>query len=126
MESIELFKISFSAFHDYESCYCPACKKYFEESRYLKQQFPNKKARWLANVIMHYLHCHTNWDKNKYKLNGNKGNYEKDKAAVNEYIKQLLIRKYPDFLKANEITVNEFKKLLNTNQQTIILVGSKL
>ncbi len=126
-ESIKLFKVTFQGFHEYESCYCPQCNKYFEESRYLKIFFSNDvKTRWLANLIMHYRHVHTNWDKNKYKLNGNKGVYEKDKNAVNEYIKQVIIKKYSEFLKVNQITKEHFMKLQNTNQQTINLAGEML
>lgn len=92
-------------------------------SEYLERKFRHdEKALWLSNLITHYRHEHTNWDKNKYKLNGNKGIYDKDKAAVNEYIKQVIIRKYPEFLKQHKINSEVFKKLQNTTNQTIKLI----
>lgn len=119
-DSIELIKedpgYGFTA-----AVYCPHCQKSFWESRYLRNQFPDKNTRWLANMITHWRHVHTNWDKSKYKLNGNKGIYEKDKIAVNEYIKQVIIKKYAEFLKSQGITSEHFKRLLNTNSQTINL-----
>ncbi len=106
--------------------YCPHCQKSFGESRYLRNQFPDIKTRWLANMITHWRHVHTNWDKNKYKLNGNKGIYEMDKAAVNEYIKQVVIKKYSGFLKEHGINEKHFAILLNTNKQTLKLAGKLL
>ncbi len=58
--------------------------------------------------------------------NKSKNGYDKDKMAVNEYIKQLLIRKYPDLLTENGITDAHFAELQNTNQQTLSLAKSHL
>lgn len=128
-DSIKLIKsyVQDSSCEDFYGCYCPVCGKYFSISEYLSRKFGNDESLcWLANMITHYRHVHTNWDKNKYKLNGNKGIYEKDKAAVNEYIKQVVIRKYSGFLKEHGINEKHFAVLLNTNNQTLKLAGKLL
>lgn len=107
--------------------YCPECEEYFSGSFYLETQFRYRPgALWLANFITHYRHNHTDWDKQKYKLNGNKVSYKKGKSLMNEYIKQLLINKFPALLKENDILLSDFELLENTNNQTINLYKLKI
>lgn len=123
----EIIKKDEICFEYTESYYCPKCESYFQGTYYLDRQFGKyPKTRWLANLITHYRHEHTNWDKNKYVLLPNSRkpqgqDYEKDKAAINEYIKQWLIRKHHNLLKENKITEQIFKNLKGTKPETIRL-----
>jgi hypothetical protein len=124
---MELIKINYEYDSEYYYVYCPICERYREGSSYLYAIFPEEKTLWIANMITHYRHNHTNWDKSNYRLHSkSKNGYNKDKAAVNEYIKQLLIRKYSVLLKENKITSEHFGKLQNTTTDTLKLADTLL
>ena len=125
---IELFE---TIYDDYETdfgshFFCPKCDAMIPASYYLGKAISSKKACWIANMVTHWRHQHTDWDANKFRLNGRKGIYENDKKKVNEYIKQLLIKKFTTFLIEHNITAEHFKQLQNSDKVTVQLAESKL
>ena len=105
--------------------YCPMCKKYFCGSDYLYSIFAaDEKALWFANMVMHYRHSHiTSWNKcwgygGRYYRSGWFGDYDEEKAKVNERAKRQILRKCKDYLKANGFTVDVLDKLQNTTDET--------
>ena len=105
--------------------YCPICKHYFDGSEYLKTVFlDDEKALWFANMVMHYRHSHiTSWNKcwgygGRYYRSGWFGDYDEEKAKVNERAKRQILRKCKDYLKANGFTKDVLDKLQNTTEET--------
>lgn len=112
--------------------YCPICKSHFDSSEYLATIFEVRKQRWLANMVTHYRHRHiTSWNKcwNQYGRHYRGewfGNYEEEKAKVNERAKRQIIRKATDFLLYHEFTIGDFLALQGTENETIELAKKKL
>lgn len=117
--------------------HCPICGKDFKSSEYLNEVFMNNdRARWLANMIMHYRHDHLkSWDKTwsrGYYYRGNSfGNhkgydYDKAKKEVNERAKRQILRKAKDFMVNNNFTVGDVKALNGTTSKTIELYNKHL
>lgn len=112
--------------------YCPICKKYFQGSEYLDTIFKDdEKILWLSNMVTHYRHTHiTSWNKcwgygGGYYRGHWFGDYDEEKAKVNERAKRQIIRKCADYLKYYGFNTEDFKKLQNTTNETII-VAEKL
>lgn len=109
-----------------KTMYCPICNKEIIQSDYLEGIFNDDyPTLWIANLVTHYRHYHiTSWNKcwDKY---GNRyrgswfGDYDEEKAKVNERAKRQLIRKSYQSLNANGVTVETFLKLQNTTEETI-------
>lgn len=105
---------------------CPICNQKVKESDYLKTIFFGKpEVEWIANLVTHYRHNHiTSWNKcwgyggNRYRSNWF-GNYEEEKALVNERAKRQLIRKGFEILKLNGIKSEHFATLQNTTEETL-------
>ena len=114
--------------------FCPICKQYFSTSDYLNDIFKNdERARWLANMVMHYRHDHqTSWDKqfgrygDLYCQRIPNYDYEEQKKLYNERAKRQIIRKATDFLNDEGFTPEDFLKLQNTTEETMKLARKKL
>lgn len=109
--------------------YCPICKKRFEGSDYLKTVFVDEQALWLANMVTHYRHTHiTSWNKcwgwggYYYRQAAHFGDYDEEKAIVNERAKRQIARKCKDYVLLNNVNVDVFKSLQNTTKKTIEVV----
>src|SRR5437879_5572977 len=48
--------------------YCPVCDQWYKQSKYIKSVFGDYKMRWVANMVTHYRHAHTDWDSVCYYL----------------------------------------------------------
>ncbi|MDD2200417.1 MAG: hypothetical protein PHX84_02090 [Candidatus Shapirobacteria bacterium] len=83
---------------------CPICGETSQCSDYLKKIFKDEKVLWFANMVTHYQHDHiTSWDKcwgkNGYRYRqGWFGDYDEEKAKVNERAKRQIIRKCENFV----------------------------
>lgn len=111
--------------YDGYSLYCPLCKSRFHGSDYLETVFEDEAQLWLANMVMHYRHNHiTSWNKcwgrygSRYRQNWF-GNYDEEKAKVNERAKRQIIRKAKDYLNAIGVKVSDFEVLQNTTEETL-------
>ena len=105
--------------------FCPICDHYFSGSEYLYGVFhDDKKALWFANMVMHYRHTHiAYWNKcwgygGRYYRSGWFGDYDEEKAKVNERAKRQILRKCKDFLKENKFSPDILDKLQNTTDET--------
>ena len=114
--------------NDTKSFFCPICNRWIEGSDYLFETFKdNPKVCWLANMVTHYRHGHiTSWNKcwgygGRYYRSGWFGDYDEEKAKVNERAKRQIIRKAKEFLIKHEFKSNEFLKLQNTTKETVDL-----
>lgn len=125
--------VRINGFHNINYFFCPLCGEWFAGSDYLFETFKgDHKAIWLSNMVTHYRHGHiTSWNKcwgyggYSYRY-GWFGDYDEEKAKVNERAKRQIIRKATDFLIENGFTSEDFKKLKNTTQETIDLAVKKL
>jgi hypothetical protein len=116
-----------------KSCHCPYCNMRFMASDYLNTAIEDIKVRWLANLITHYRHEHISswnkmWGKNgrSYQSAAKFGDYDEEKAKVNERAKRQLIRKcYPIFIEVG-IEVRHFAELQNTTPETIAIANKFL
>ena len=119
-------------FHDEMHCYsvyCPICEHRFDGSSYLKTVFIDERELWLANMVMHYRHSHiTSWNKNwgyfgrYYRMASHFGNYDDEKAKVNERAKRQIARKCKDYIIANDVNEDVFNALQNTTEETLEVV----
>lgn len=105
--------------------FCPICDHYFYGSEYLYGIFyDDKKALWFANMVMHYRHTHiTSWNKcwgygGRYYRSGWFGDYDEEKAKVNERAKRQILRKCKTFLRENKFSPDILDKLQNTTDET--------
>ncbi len=114
--------------------FCPICETYFDTSDYLNKVFQNdERARWLANMVMHYRHYHqTSWDK-QFGRYGHlycdripNYDYHEQKKLYNERAKRQIIRKATDFLSEEGFTPEDFLKLQHTTEETMKLARKKL
>ena len=107
--------------------YCPICKQYFDTSDYLNDIFgDDEKARWLANMVMHYRHSHVvswdrNWGRNGYARTYLNVDYDEEKRKMNERAKRQILRKSKDYMISNGFTSEVVLKLENTEPKTIAL-----
>ena len=121
----------------YYQCYCPICSHWFDGSDYLGTVFLKPKTLWLSNMVMHYRHSHiTSWNKmwgyggSYYRSAAHFGNYDEEKAKVNERAKSQIIRKAKDFIIENGINRSNFLELQNTTEETLgtydnVILGKK-
>ena len=108
--------------------YCPLCNNWIIGSEYLFQTFADDdKANWLANMVTHYRHGHiTSWNKcwgrygNYYRGYWFK-DYDEEKRKVNERQKRQILRQCKQFLLDHHFTVDDFKQLSETSEETIKL-----
>lgn len=106
--------------------YCPICCSYFRGSDYLLSEFKgDERTLWLANMVTHYRHGHiTSWNKcwgwggRYYREAAHFGDYDTEKAIVNERAKRQIARKGTAFLVKNNISVEVFNRLQGTTTQT--------
>lgn len=113
-------------------CYCPICKSLFPASEYLREAIEDEKARYVANMVTHYRHCHiSSWNKcwgrggSRYR-SGWFGDYDTQKALVNERAKRQIIRKCRDFLLLHKISSEHFAMLQGKDEKTFQLAVSQL
>ncbi len=113
--------------------YCPLCDSHHPQSSYLAEIFSgDEKARWIANMVTHYRHSHiTSWNKcwGRYSGSYRDGwftDYDAEKHKVNERAKRQIIRKAKEFLRNHDFTVEIFKKLSGTSDETIMLAEKHL
>ncbi len=112
---------------------CPICHHHIERSTYLKDIFENDlPTLWVANLVTHYRHNHiTSWNKCWGRSGGHYrhkwfGDYDEEKAKVNERAKRQLLRKGWQILKENGVRKETFEKLQNTSPDTIKLAKKLL
>jgi hypothetical protein len=98
----------------------PISKTYQRESEYLATVFQDEKERWLANMVTRYRHHHITWWDRCWGPNGGRyqgnwfGDYDEEKAKVNEQAKRQIIRKSLDYLLQHEIGIEVFQALQGT------------
>lgn len=112
--------------------YCPLCDTYNIESEYLSTVFKDTKTKWLANMITHFRHSHTDtWDKT-WGAGGygyeylSQVTYSIEKEKMNNLAKRQIIMKATNYLLHNNITAIHFKALNGTDKKTLQLAGEKL
>lgn len=107
--------------------FCPLCKTVELKSDYLEIQFSkDSKTEWLANMITHLRHHHTQYyDNGVGYMSAYRGEYEEFKNLVNERQKRNLIRKAFPFLIKNKISIEHFKNLKGTEEKTLELYEKK-
>lgn len=121
-----------SLYGDEYKVLCPLCNRWFEGSPYLCSVFTTPQTLWIANLVTHYRHGHiTSWNKcwgwgGGYYRSGWFGNYDDEKAKVNERAKRQLIRGGFEMLRRNGVTPEDFQKLQNTTEETIIVARKYL
>ena len=115
------------------SFFCPMCNDYFKESEYLRTVISNPRTLWLANMVTHYRHNHiTSWNKCWDNFEGRNyrrgwfGDYEEEKATVNERAKRQIVRKCFSYIKYNNITIEDFNELDYNEEETIEFLNKKL
>jgi hypothetical protein len=97
-------------FPDEYSFYCPFCEAEHIKSDYLSKAFADDtKVQWLANMVTHYRHDHTDWD--NIWPNTEKWQYEIRKEAINNKIKIEILKYAKDFLIERGITAQHFTRL---------------
>lgn len=96
--------------------YCPICEQIYYGSKYLKTVFQDQRTLWLANMVTHYRHRHTDWD--YYCFDYGKF-YDFKKQEINEEAKREIARLATQFLKENDFKVSHFTSLQNSSSQTI-------
>jgi hypothetical protein len=112
---------------------CPLCNRSINRSDYLREIFADEpEVEWLANLVTHYRHGHiTSWN-NCWGRHGSRyrghwfGDYDEEKAKVNERAKRQLVRKGHKILLLNGITPDHFLRLQNTDPKTMLLVRKYL
>ena len=117
-----------------DTFYCPICQKRHDMSSYLEKTFrKDKKAMWLANMVMHYRHEHITWWNKcwtyggyRYRKAAHFKDYNEEKSKVNEQAKRQIARKCKSYLKEYDIGLNAFKALQGTTQKTIETVNKVL
>lgn len=104
---------------------CPICQNSIKQSEYLETAIDNEKTRYFANLVTHYRHHHiTSWNKcwsyggHRYRANWF-GDYDDEKAKVNERAKRQIIRKGFKILKEMGITSEHIAELENTTEETM-------
>lgn len=105
---------------------CPLCNKQISRSDYLKSVFYDSAAlEWFANLITHYRHNHiSSWNKcwgpggGRYR-SGWFGNYDNQKAMVNERAKRQIIRQAFPILREVGLTPEDIQRLQNTGDDTM-------
>ena len=110
--------------------FCPICGKRFDASDYLCSIFKDDdKALWLANMVMHYRHNHiTSWNKHwgwygqAYRKAAHFGDYNTEKAIVNERAKRQIARKSAQYIIKYGIDKAVYAKLQGTSKETLTLV----
>lgn len=110
--------------------YCPHCDRRFDGSEYLATVFSDdERALWLANMVMHHRHDHiTSWNKcwgyggRYYRTAAHFGNYDEEKAKVNERAKREIARKCKEYIIKNNINEEVFARLQNTTEETLNVV----
>lgn len=113
----------------------PIDGQYYPQSDYLRTAIEDEKVRWIANCVTTYRHTQiSSWDKmwqrgrrgKAYQKAAKFGDYDEEKAKVNERAKRQLIRKcYPVF-KQMGIEAKHFMELQNTDWETIALANKHL
>ncbi|MEX2640901.1 MAG: hypothetical protein WD266_09440 [Balneolales bacterium] len=112
--------------------YCPLCKSYNAESEYLATVFTSTKTKWLANMITHYRHSHTDswdriWGAGGYGYhNLSQITYSIEKERINNISKRQIIKKASDYLVHHNINENHFKALHGTDKKTFVLADKIL
>ncbi len=114
----------------HQTCYCPICDRRFPTSEYLGKVFKDdEKTMWLANMVMHYPHNHiTSWNKYwgyrgwAYRNAAHFGDYDEEKAKVNERAKRQIARKCTKYIIDNDINYDVFNKLQGTTEETLKVV----
>lgn len=108
--------------------FCTICNLYFKTSIHLNEVFKNEeRARWLANMVMHYRHDHlsswdSTWGRNGYANRFLKNvDYDTEKIKVNERAKRQILRKCKNYLIKNGFNANDILKLQNTEPKTTAL-----
>ena len=111
---------------------CPICGRRFNCSDYLGAVISNERVLWFANMITHFRHDHIpSWNK-CWGYNGHRyrkrwfGDYDEEKAKVNERAKRQIIRKGRQFLLDNGFTVDHIQQLQNNKVETIVLAEKLL
>lgn len=109
------------------SFYDPISGTYQPESEYLSTIFECQKTKWFANMVTRYRHTHIKWwdrcwgrDGGRYQGNWF-GDYEEEKAKVNEQAKRQIIRKCRDYLIHHKVPLEALESLQNTEEKTIQL-----
>jgi hypothetical protein len=112
--------------------YCPICNNYVKGSSYLKDTFGNHpNTLWMANMITHYRHSHTSWNKrydgtykgHKYSL---EDNYDEEKSLYNERAKRQIIRKCKIFMNHHNIRPEDLFRLKGDDPETVKLANKLL
>lgn len=104
---------------------CPICCNFIKQSEYLEMAISNEKTRYIANLVTHYRHHHisswnTCWSQGGRRYRADWfGDYDVEKAKVNERAKRQIIRKSFQILKEMGITPENISELENTTEETI-------
>ncbi|MFC0263828.1 hypothetical protein [Fontibacter flavus] len=105
---------------------CPISNRKIKQSPYLAEVFKSdERTLWIANLITHYRHnIITYWDKcwghNGYRYRRDWfGDYDEEKAKVNERAKRQIIRKAHKILIDCGITPETFSNLEGTTEETM-------
>jgi len=93
----------------------------------------DERVLFIANNITHYRHTHIeSWNKcwgqygGYYRNAAHFGDYDEEKAKVNERAKRQIIRKGKDYLKLQGITAKHFEELQNNEDKTLELARKTL
>lgn len=115
-----------------EKFYCPVCKCYFIESKFLRLTIKDEKSLWIANMVTHFRHSHIQYW-NCCWGNGGRAyragwfkNYRAEKKKVNNICKRKIIRKCYSFLLEMQINRSHFEKLQFNDKETLKLLKAKL
>ena len=109
--------------------YCPMCGIRFDGSEYLNTVFDDDRELWLANMVMHHRHEHiTSWNKCwgyggwYYRQAAHFGDYDTEKAIVNERAKREIARKCKEYIYKNNVNEDVYSQLQNTTDETLEVV----
>ena len=105
---------------------CPLCSRKVEQSDYLNELFSEEpEVNYLAHLVTHYRHNHiASWNRcwgrhgSRYRRNWF-GDYDEEKAKVNERAKRQIIRKGKVILNQVGILPEHFARLQNTEPKTM-------
>lgn len=114
--------------------YCPICEDWQLGSKHLIGVIADERVRWIANMVTHYRHTHiTSWNKmwngrggRAYQKAAKFGDYDMEKAQVNERAKRQIIRLCKVFLFHHEINAAHFAQLQHNTTETMRLVLKEL
>lgn len=112
--------------------YDPISGTYQPESEYLLTVFSDDRTRWFANMITRYRHYHVKWWDRCWGRHGGRyqghwfGDYDEEKAKVNETAKRQIIRKCSDFIIYHDIGIEAIESLQNTGEKTLELLRKKI